>query len=342
MLNEGFIEAHVRRYCFYAFDMRWAYTTAVPTVWNRVRPQLLHTLPDAGGFLAMRSQQIADPEGFPACWTNCLADDYVLHKHAFLVPVMENLSGAPRPNLSATTTGYLAALGIGADADVAALVWHHALATLYSPAYLAENASGLRQGWPRIPLPDSAELLRRSAALGKLVAALLDPDTPVPGVTQGKLRPELRAIAVPTTRPGQERDFRLTAGWGSRTDKGVTSPGRGTVEVRLYAADEATTVEQASTLGARTCDVALNRATYWRGVPEAVWECRIGGYQVLKKWLSYRDASILDRSLLPAEVGHFQAAARRIAAVLLLGPALDEAHRACCAGHVAFPGGDAT
>ena len=29
----------------------------------------------------------------------------------------------------------------------------HALAIGYSPAYLSENADGIRRDWPRIPLP---------------------------------------------------------------------------------------------------------------------------------------------------------------------------------------------
>ena len=44
---------------------------------------------------------------------------------------------------------------------------------------------------------------------------------------------------------------------------------------------------------------------------------KLGGYQVLKKWLSYRERAILDRPLLPDEVQHFTDAARRIAAILL-------------------------
>lgn len=53
----------------------------------------------------------------------------------------------------------------------------------------------------------------------------------VPGVTTGALRPELAPIAVPVTRPGQERDWALQ-GWGNRTDKGVTMPLRGRIEAQ--------------------------------------------------------------------------------------------------------------
>ena len=53
-------------------------------------------------------------------------------------------------------------------------------------------------------------------------------------------------------------------------------------------------------------------------MPAAVWDYKLGGYQVLKKWLSYRELTVLGRPLLPAEVQHFAATARRIAAILLL------------------------
>ena len=43
---------------------------------------------------------------------------------------------------------------------------------------------------------------------------------------------------------------------------------------------------------------------------------KLGGYQVLKKWLSYRESKVLDRNLLPEEVQHFTDTARRIGAIL--------------------------
>ena len=46
-------------------------------------------------------------------------------------------------------------------------------------------------------------------------------------------------------------------------------------------------------------------------------ELRLGGYQVLKKWLSYRERSLLGRPLRPEEVRHFTDIARRIGAMVL-------------------------
>ena len=112
-----------------------------------------------------------------------------------------------RPNLSHEAERYLERLGLGVED-----LFHHALAVLHDPAYREANAGALRMEWPRIPLPGwpdgdavgAADELAASAARGRELAALLDSDTPVPGVTTGALRPETAAIAV----PANDRRFR--------------------------------------------------------------------------------------------------------------------------------------
>ena len=82
-------------------------------------------------------------------------------------------------------------------------------------------------------------------------------------------------------------------------------------------------------LGASTRDVYLSDAACWQNVPERVWKYTIGGYQVVKKWLSYRERALLGRPLSADEVREVRDMARRIAALLLLGPALDASYAAC-------------
>ena len=216
-----------------------------------------------------------------------------------------------RANLSGTAQRYLDRLG-GNVGDL----FHHVLAVLHDPAYREANAGALRMEWPRIPLPGwpdggtgDAAALARSAARGRDLAALLDPDTPVAGVTEGVLRPEIAAIAVPATIDGRNMtgdDFALTAGWGHYGTGGAVMPGQGRVVERMYASEERTAFGGAlPTLGETPFDVYLNDRTFWRNVPAAVWSYKLGGYQVLKKWLSYRERNILDRPLKPEEVQHF-------------------------------------
>jgi predicted helicase len=66
-----------------------------------------------------------------------------------------------------------------ATMDDATCAFYHALAILHAPDYRKENSGALRQDWPRIPLPDSKELLAASAELGKQIAALLDTERDV-------------------------------------------------------------------------------------------------------------------------------------------------------------------
>jgi hypothetical protein len=211
--------------------------------------------------------------------------------------------------------------------DDAPHLFYHTVAMLHAPAYRSENAGALRQDWPRIPLPASREALLHSAELGRQIAALLDPEQPVASVTSGSIRPELKAIGVLTTASGGQintsaGDLELRAGWGYAGRGGITMPGRGRATRRDYAPDEQTQ------LGAATFDISLNDAVYWRNIPEAVWQYTLGGYQVIKKWLSYRELPLLGRSLSVDEAREVTQMARRIAAILLLEPELDASYTA--------------
>ena len=231
---------------------------------------------------------------------------------------------ARRANLSGTAQRYLDRLGASVEN-----LFHHVLATLHDPVYRETNAGALKMEWPRIPLPGwpdgetegVAEALAESAARGRELARLLDSDAPVPGITQGVLRPEMAAIAVPATvdnRNMSGNDFSVTVGWGHYGSADAVMPGQGRVDERAYAPDERVAMGDAlSTLGETTFDIYLNTRAFWRSVPSAVWNYKLGGYQVLKKWLSYRERSILDRPLLPEEVQHFTDTARRIGAILM-------------------------
>ncbi|HSO45617.1 MAG TPA: type ISP restriction/modification enzyme, partial [Rhodoferax sp.] len=243
-----------------------------------------------------------------------------------------------KANLSLLSRAYLAALAFpnpDTDRDTAELIWMHALAIGYSPAYLAGNADGIRENWPRIPLPASREALLASAALGRQVAALLDTETPVPGVTSGTLRTELKTIAIVSRVGGgalKPEEFALTAGWGSGGQGGITMPGKGKLEARVAAPDE----QHAGFGSAPTLDVYLNATTYWKNIPQSVYDFTIGGYQVIKKWLSYREQRVLGRPLTMDEIMEVTAMARRLAALVLLQTQLDDNYQTMVAATWAF------
>jgi len=237
---------------------------------------------------------------------------------------IELTENARRQNLSDAARLYLESMELSAED-----LFHHILATLHDPGYRSSNAGPLRMEWPRIPLPnwghgsdeDAAASIFRSAARGRELARLLDPDTPVLGVTCGKLRPSLSAIALPATTDGQNMsgdDFAVTAGWGHFGSSSAVMPGQGSIVERAFTHEERLVLDDALIAGDTTLDVHLNEHSFWRNVPTVVWLYKLGGYQVLKKWLSYRERAVLGRPLNPEEIQHFTDTARRIAAILAM------------------------
>ena len=352
-------------YPFKPFDIRLAYLDAdIQPLFSRPSPELLQQRFKGNSFFITRDTADKDIEGPPFYFSPLICDYDCISGHARHFPIRlramqktaakkqddgngelgkimhESASaynaGKITANLSPAARVYLNKLGVknaDDDADTAALIWMHALAIGYSPQYLTENADGVRQDWPRIPLPDSKAALIASAELGNQVAALLDTESPVQGVTAGGIRSELKAIAVldffgvSTKGTNQNEKLQVTAGWGHAGQNGVTMPGKGKLETRAYSADELAAWNapaEPARLGQSTHDVFLNESACWRNVPEKVWDYTIGGYQVMKKWLSYREQALLGRALTPDEAREVTHMARRIAALILLQPELDQ------------------
>ena len=366
--EDEFNHENICRYLFRPCDLRWCYYTNVPNVWKRSRPELWRQHWDDNAWLLSRASGVAQPEGVPFTFSRNLIARDSMRGHAVAFPIRllkESDKNNKKPkeqahliqpeeeetkasaNLSLFARSYLASLGIDnpdSDAHTAGLIWMHALTIGYSPAYLSENADGIRKDWPRIPLPEKKELLEASAELGEKVAALLDTENPVAGVTASPIRPEIQTIAVITREDGgqlQPKELAVTAGWGHAGQNGVVMPGRGKAVERDYTVEEKQAIvngagqlgispEQAlDLLGERTFDIYLNDVAYWKNIPAKVWEYTIGGYQVIKKWLSYREADLLGRPLSPEEAREVTNMARRIAAIILLQPVLDENYDEC-------------
>ena len=322
----GPIEAGFVRYAYRPFDNRWLYWEKETKLLDEKRPDYRPHVFDGNLWISAAQHLRRDAEEPQTCFTKHMASLHLIERGANMFPawLRNDGLGAPRePNLSRAAQCYLDRLGLGVED-----LFHHVIAVLHDPAYREANAGALRMGWPRIPLPGwpegeaegAAEALARSAARGRELAALLDPDTPAPGVTEGALRPEIAAVAVPAVREGRNMtgdDFALTAGWGHYGAGKAVMPGQGRVVERSFtSAERAALGDALPALGETTFDAYLNGNAYWRNVPAAVWRYKLGGYQVLKKWLSYRERDILDRVLATEEVQHFTDTARRIAAIL--------------------------
>ena len=332
--ESGFI-----RFAYRPFDNRWLYWESDTKLLDEKRADYRPHVFDGNMWLSEVPRLRRDAVEPQAVVTSDLAALHLIEWSASMFPAWlrddgfgtEGAEGSRRRNLSGKAQRYLDRLELGVED-----LFYHVISVVHDPSYRATNAGALRMGWPRIPLPGwpdgaaegAAEALARSATHGRELAALLDPETPVPGVTRTPLRPEITAIAVPSTVDGGNMagaDFVVTVGWGHYGSGDAVMPGRGRAEERAYTPEETTAMLDAlPVLGDKTFDVYLNGEAFWRNIPAAVWDYRLGGYQILKKWLSYRERKVLGRNLRAAEVQHFADTARRIAALLL---------RPCSAAH---------
>ena len=320
-------ESGFSRYAYRPFDNRWLYWEADGRLLDRPRPDYRPHVFEGNLWIEARERE-AKEDFSRGTLVRHLADNFGNGLSSFFpIWLVDDGLGSDqlrqRVNLSGTARRYLERLGTSVED-----LFHHVLATLHDPAYRAANAGALRMEWPRLPFPGwpdgaadgAAEALAASAAQGRALAQLLDPDTPVPGITTGALRPEVAVIAVPTTTGGHNmtsEDFAVTAGWGHYGTGDAVMPGQGCIVERVFTREERAAMDDSlAVLGETAFDVYLNANTFWRNVPAAVWRYKLGGYQVLKKWLSYRERDILGRKLKLEEVRHFADTARRVAATL--------------------------
>ncbi|GHO94787.1 DNA methyltransferase [Reticulibacter mediterranei] len=355
---EKYQSERLRRYFVRPFEMRWCYYSPVRPLWNEPRPSLWAQCWEGNSFVLSRMKGTASPEGVPFYFVGGLSDDHLLMADAVCFPIRlrqtvvqqitENLAQSPLftdslmrerivANLSVKARQYLVNLGISdpdSNSEAASLIWMHSLAIGFTPAYLEENSDGIREDWPRIPLPTSAEQLRESAILGTQLAALLDTVQPF----DIGANPALRKIGVLISTGKKNitpESLEVRGGWGHAGKDGVTMPGRGKSIERSYREDELAQFAVAglsnedvqATFGTKTYDIYLNEHIYWENIPSRIWDYRIGGYQVIKKWLSYREYTFLGRSLTTGEAREVTSISRRLAAILLLEPTLNANYR---------------
>jgi hypothetical protein len=275
--------------------------------------------------------------------TALLADHHLVESNVGMFPLhlRPATSGGglfaedPKPNLTRSASIWL----IRVEGDPADLFFH-CVAITHAPRYRRENAGALRQDWPRIPLPNSKDELKDSAEVGRKLSALLDPEASVSGINAGNIRSEVKEICSISREGGgslnpEAGDLDVNAGWGHRGKGGAVMPGKGKFIERDYTAKEREAIAVGATvlglsekqalklIGERTLDVYLNNLAYWKNIPLCVWEYTIGGYQVIKKWLSYREREILGRALKMDEARAVTDIARRVTAILLMEPELD-------------------
>ena len=184
LAGQGFRPEAIRRMMLRPMDERSCYYSATRPLWNEPRPSYVEQCWGGNAAIVTRRKGVANPEGVPFFFVSCIGNQHAFLKDAYYVPLrlrppsliekgqkqkhLVSDEETTKANLSHAPRAYLKRIAIDnpdADAETVSLIWMHALAIGYSPAYLRENADGIREDWPRIPLPDTKEALLASAAL---------------------------------------------------------------------------------------------------------------------------------------------------------------------------------
>lgn len=349
---DSWAEYHIVPYYYRPFDQRWLFWESKTKLLDRSREG--YYFARHPNTLELISSQANRRFYDPPCVTKAFVNLHVVERGATTFP-LETINLQPlridktEQNISREAWSWLQHFNVRSDE-----LFFHALTIMHTPRYRVENAGALLGDWPRIPLPATAELLTHSASLGRRLAELLDPESDLTLAGEWSF---LARLSLPPELPEgtADRDRRnaarlaITAGWGGRGQGDTVMPRRGDARERDWtgleqeriaalAAAQGLTVKQAlELLGTRCVDVYLNGAAFWAAVPLRVWEYTLGGYQVLKKWLSYREEPLLGRPLHEDEARYFAQVVRRIAAILLLGPALDSSYAAILPTAIGLP-----
>lgn len=307
----------VIQYAYRPFDIRWLYWVGETKLLDEKRAEYVPHLHPKNQWLVSQQKprgerdlpQVVRPLG-------CLD---LMDRGANFIPLYID-DGLARigaigeqhqtPNLSPQALSYVQELGGEPE-----MVFFHAVAIMHSNLYNIENQGALRQDWPRIPLPLQLTQLAESAALGRQVADLMDQTTVFSPSADVK---SLGSIQTVNGQKGTDQDLQVSMRWGNLVN-GAVMPGRGRTESTPPAFDRR--------LGTEALRVYLSPNLYLDNVPVSVWEYKLGGYQVLKKWLSYREFSVLGRALELREIREFGATIQRIASLLLLSDELDANYR---------------
>lgn len=343
--ERGFRPWQIIRYSYRPFDIRWLYWEPETKLLDEKREEFITQVAHGRPWIEIRQREASD-KFCRGTLASCLSDQFgngmshFVPNSIFREDSLYEAKNSERLNLSEQIDSVATERGMNRPD-----FFFHALSTMHTPSYRSENAGALLGDWPRIPLPATADLLAHSAALGRHLAELLDPESSIRLTAEWSF---LAALKLPKSS-GLENALKLTAGWGYRGQGSTVMPGQGLAPERqwnavekeklaaLAAAQSLTSQEALTLLGESCVDVHLNGESFWSAVPINVWNYTLGGYQVLKKWLSYREFPLLGRPLHSEEANYFAQVVRRIAAIILLGPALDASYQAIIPTALALP-----
>ena len=160
-------------------------------------------------------------------------------------------------------------------------VFDYLYAVFHSPTYRSRYAEFLKIDFPRLPLTSQPPLFWTLCGLGKELVGLHLMEK------AGGTRPNY-PVALPNDDPAQN-----AVGKVQYQEPHGAAPGR----------------------------VYINATQYFEGVPAAVWEFQVGGYQVCQKWLKDRKG----RTLSFDDIQHYRDIVAALGETIKLMGAINEA-----------------
>ena len=190
-------------------------------------------------------------------------------------------------------------------------IFDYIYAVFHSPGYRTRYAEFLKIDFPRLPLTGNLELFRELARLGGELVALHLLESP-----------KLATVAAVYDRRVHAWRFE-----GSGSPKEKTSDGhRPPLQLEFIGPAAPVVTKPGWTDGTVWLDSGGKKAATtsgtcgFRGVPEAVWNFHIGGYQVCEKWLKDRKG----RTLTKDDIAHYHKVVIALAETIRLMAAIDQ------------------
>ena len=289
-LADGSWRKQIVRILYRPFDWRWTVFNSHVAV--HLRQRVMRHMLDGGNIGLICTRQTKDQWGVFVTRDVCAHKTCGAYDINFLFPLeLRPDSGGlglepqrPRPNISKAALDIIRGrLPRSAPPDIAPeRLFHFFYGMFYSSAYRARYADFLRTDFPRVPLPGDVDLFREFARLGEKLVALHLMESP-------------KLDQFITTYNDLKNPEVRRVGWSNDTvwlDAAATKRGR---------------PASPGTIG-------------FRGVPEAVWNFHIGGYQVCEKWLKDRKG----RTLSKDDIAHYQKIVVALSETIRLMQEIDE------------------
>ena len=263
------------------FDTRWIFFDGA-WVWGRSWPTSKHILGEPKNIALVTVKQIAEAEGFSHCLVvNSPADNRFTFSSRGVALQFPMLLLGGDSNVSESFLDAIKRSTQSGSNPKSVDAFAYVYAVLHSAKYRTDYSARLRLGFASIPIPRSRICFDELAAIGlELIDHHLAPTSAI-GLNG---EPTRFAPSEGVSFFGKDRAVRHVSSLEFRGDRS--------------AAD------------CQSGEVRVNETSGFTGVHERIWSHRVGGYQVLHKWLEDRRKA--GRSLSDDDIAHW----RRIYAAL--------------------------